>query len=119
MPINSKRKGKAGELELVTILRSHGYASARRSVQYHGGPDSPDVVGIPGVHFERKRVAALQIYPSYAQARADAGDKIPVVSFRGNGVGKPELAILALEDFLNLLKQIPAYAPPLEQDFVA
>ena len=118
MPINSKRKGKVGELELVAILRSHGYAAAQRGVQYHGSPGSPDVVGIPGIHFERKRVRALQIYPAMAQACADAGEAIPVVSFRGNGVAKAELAILTLEDFLGLLKKA-GYGPQLEWEFEA
>ena len=118
MPINSKRKGKVGELELAAILRSHGWTDAHRGVQYKGSPGSPDVVGIPGVHFERKRVRALQIYPSMSQARADAGEALPVVSFRGNGVGKAELAILTLEDFLGLLKKA-GYGPQLEWEFKA
>ena len=118
MPINSKAKGKAGELELVAILRSRGWMEARRGVQYSGSPGSPDVVGIPGIHFERKRVRSLQIYPSMAQARADAGENLPVVSFRGNGVGKAELAILTLEDFLGLLKKA-GYGPQLEWEFEA
>ena len=117
MPINSKAKGKRGELELATILRSHGWTDAKRGVQYKGGADSPDVEGIPGVHFERKRVRGLQIYPSVAQAKAEArhGD-IAVVAFRGNGVGKAELAILTLEDFLGLLKKA-GYGPQLEWEF--
>ena len=118
MPINSKRKGKVGELELATILRSHGWHAARRGVQYEGSPNSPDVVGVPGIHFERKRVRSLQIYPAIAQARADAGEALPVVSFRGNGVGKAELAILTLEDFLGLLKKA-GYGPQPEWEFVA
>lgn len=109
--INSKAKGKRGELELASILRSHGWSDACRGVQYKGGPNSQDVEGIPGIHFERKRTRALQIYPAISQARADAGSNLPVVSFRGNGIGKAELAILTLDDFLNLLKQIPAYSP--------
>ena len=119
MPINSKRKGKVGELELAAILRSHGWVGAQRGVQYKGSPGSADVEGIPGVHFERKRVRALQIYPSMAQARADMGyGDIAVVSFRGNGVGKAELAILTLEDFLGLLKKA-GYGPQLEWEFEA
>src|SRR5579859_4905037 len=112
----SKRKGIVGELELAAILRSHGWSGARRGQQFSGGPLSPDVVGVPGIHFERKRTKALQIYPAVAQARKDAGENLAVVSFRGDGVGKAELAILHLEDFLNLLKKA-GYGPQLE--FVA
>ena len=116
--VKSRDIGVKGELELAIILRSHGWGNARRGVQYKGGPGSPDVVGIPGVHFERKRVGALQIYPAVAQARRDAGTSLPVVSFRGKGVGKAELAILTLEDFLGLLKKA-GYGPQLEWEFEA
>ena len=51
MPMGKKSrdKGKAGERELASKLREYGY-DARRGVQFHGGPDSPDVVGLPGIH---------------------------------------------------------------------
>ena|SRR5579859_2711603 len=116
MSNTEREKGKRGERELAEILRFHGWTDARRGVQYHGSAGSPDVVGIPKVHFERKRVRSLQIYPAMAQARKDAGENLAVVSFRGDGVGKAELAILHLEDFLNLLKKA-GYGPQLE--FVA
>jgi Holliday junction resolvase len=53
---NSRQKGKRGELEAAKYLRSLGFTSARRGVQYSGGPDSPDVVcdELPGVHIEVK-----------------------------------------------------------------
>ena len=47
--MNSKRKGKAGELEAAAELRRVLGVEARRGVQHAGGPDSPDVVGLPGV----------------------------------------------------------------------
>ena len=43
---NSREKGKRGERELAAKLREHGY-DCRRGVQYQGGPDSPDVIGLP------------------------------------------------------------------------
>jgi len=52
--INSCRKGKDGEREVVKILRSYGI-EAKRGQQHKGGPDSPDVIhDIPGVHIEVK-----------------------------------------------------------------
>ena len=51
--INSKKKGKKGELELARKLREFGY-DCRRGQQYSGiGGD--DVVGLPHIHIECKR----------------------------------------------------------------
>ena len=54
---NSKRKGKRGELELVKLLHSLGFADARRAQQYKGTADSCDVEcpeSLPRIHFECK-----------------------------------------------------------------
>lgn len=100
--MNSRNKGKRGELELAEFLRLHGF-EARRGQQFHGGAGSPDVVtNVPGVHFECKRVEKFQLEPAMAQAVADAGANTPVVAHRKN---RGEwLAILRLEDFLSLVR---------------
>jgi Holliday junction resolvase len=101
--MNSRAKGKAGELELAKYLREAGY-EARRGVQFKGGADSPDVQGLPGVHIECKRVEALRLYPALEQARRDAAESnVPVVVHRANR--QPWVAILTLDDFLELYKQ--------------
>lgn len=83
--MNSRTKGKVGEREAAEVLRQLGFTAARRGVQYQGGPDSPDVVGIPGVHVEVKRVERLNIDAAMAQARADAGpSQVPIVMHRRN-----------------------------------
>lgn len=51
--VNSIRKGKHGEREAAKYLRSLGF-DCRRGQQHAGGPESPDVVGIPGIHIEVK-----------------------------------------------------------------
>ena len=56
--MNSNNKGKNGERELATILREYGYDS-RRGQQYCGSNGDADVVGLPGVHIECKRVERL------------------------------------------------------------
>ena len=101
MPINSRNKGKVGELELAEVLRSHGFDS-RRGQQFKGGGDSPDVTGIPGWHIECKRVEKGNLYDWYAQACRDAASKVPVVIHRRSR--EPWVVILRLEDFLNLIK---------------
>ena len=79
----SREKGKRGERELASVLRSYGYA-ARRGVQYHGGKDSPDVDGLPGIHIEVKRTERLNLYDALTQSKADAGNDMPVVIHRKN-----------------------------------
>lgn len=97
----SRDKGKRGERELARKLREYGY-DARRGVQYHGGADSPDVVGLPGVHIECKRVERLMLYDALAQAKRDAGDNIPVVMHRRNDC--PWLVVMELGDWIRLYR---------------
>lgn len=103
MSINSRRKGKEGELELAALLRFHGY-DARRGQQFAGGKDSPDVICDPlkDFHFEVKRKQTTDIYGWLAQASRDAnGKKIPVVMHRKDR--KDWVAILPAGLFLQLL----------------
>ena len=83
MAVNSRRKGKEGELELARILRTYGF-NTRRGQQFKGGGDSPDVMGLPGVHIECKRVQNLHIENAMVQSRTDAEetDDVPVVMHR-------------------------------------
>ena len=94
----SREKGKRGERELAKIFRSHGY-DARRGVQYAGGPDSPDVVGLDGIHVEAKRVERLNLYDALEQAKGDSSpDEYPVVFHRKNG--KEWVVVQPLEDWM-------------------
>lgn len=102
MPINSRQKGAAAERELANILKERGY-DARRGQQFHGGADSPDVIGLPGFHIEAKRVENFSLYPALDQATRDAGvDKTPLVVHRRNQ--KPWVVILTLDNFLKLVE---------------
>ena len=97
-----REKGKRGEREVSNILGKHGYDS-RRGVQYHGGPDSPDVIGIPGIHFEVKRVEKLDLRAAIKQSQDDAGDEeIPVVVHRRSR--EPWYITLSFEDFIKFVK---------------
>ena len=86
MPINSRTKGKTGELELSKELMRIFGIECRRGQQFAGGTDSPDVVGLPDViHPEVKRVEKLNIQAAMQQASRDGGpDKKPVVFHRRN-----------------------------------
>ena len=104
MPINSKQKGKRGELEFCQELKKYGY-ECRRSVQYNGKADdgNADVVGLPHIHAEIKRVEQLNLYNAMEQAKRDAknGDK-PAVFHRKNRCNW--LVTMELDDFMELYK---------------
>lgn len=97
--INSKDKGKRGERDVANKLREHGYENARRGVQYQGGPNSPDVVGLPGYHIEVKWTQRTDMYGWMEQAKNDCGENTPIVVHKKDG--KEWLVIMTLEDFLN------------------
>ena len=78
----SREKGKRGERLFAKLLREHGY-DAKRGVQYQGSPDSPDVVGLPGVHAEVKFVEKLNLHSAMEQSKRDAGeDEMPLVAHK-------------------------------------
>lgn len=98
-----RRKGATGEREFAALCRAEGYDDAHRGRQYHGGSDSPDVVGLPGVHVEVKRTEALRLYDAMAQAIADAGNKMPMVAHRKNNCDW--LIVMRAEDFFRLYRE--------------
>lgn len=83
MTINSRNKGKRGELEFAKLCQKQGYTKSRRGQQY-SGIEGEDVVGLPGIHVEVKRVESLNIEKALQQAIRDAGDLIPIVAHRKN-----------------------------------
>lgn len=101
--MNSKRKGKNGELELCRALRGHGY-ECKRSVQYSGANGDADVVGLPGIHIECKRVERLNLEDAMAQSRRDAREgEIPVVMHRKTR--SPWLVTTTLEDWIKFYRE--------------
>ena len=100
MSINSRQKGTAGERELSYKLKEYGY-KARRGQQYCGSNGDADVVGLPGVHIECKRVEKLNIDAALQQAIHDAPDQeIPAVFHRKNRTDWK--VTIRLEDFMKL-----------------
>lgn len=94
MMINSKAKGKLGELEVVHLLKKLGF-KARRGVQYRGTPDSPDVVidGIVNIHIEVKKNRTMRIggtlwKKALKQCKREAGsEQIPLLFWHEFGRG--------------------------------
>ena len=96
--IDSRRKGKRGELELSRRLREYGY-DCRRGQQYNGADGSADVVGLPGIHIECKRLQHLNLYDAMAQSRHDARSyETPVVMHRKDD--HEWLVTMRLEDWI-------------------
>lgn len=105
--MNSRNKGKTGELELAKLLRDHGFKS-RRGQQYCGASGEADVTGLPGLHIECKRVEKLNLEAAMEQAVRDAraGEK-PAVFHRKNR--KPWLTTMLSEDFITIYEDHLAY----------
>ena len=71
--INSKKKGSKGELELANKLKNEYGFNCRRTQQFCGkGGESADVIGLPFIHIECKRVEKLNIDEALSQAKRDA-----------------------------------------------
>lgn len=96
-------KGKNGELELARTLREYGY-DVRRSVQYSGANGDADIIGLPKVHVECKRVEKLNIDDALSQSIRDAKeDEIPVVMHRKNHTEWK--VTMRLEDWIKLYRE--------------
>ena len=97
---SSQRKGASGERELAHILRDvYGYDVKRGSV-FHG---ESDMIGLPEIHPEVKRVEKLNIHLAMEQAKEEAkkrADGIPTVFHRRNRT--EWLVTMRLEDWIDL-----------------
>lgn len=98
--MNSREKGKRGELELAGKLKEYGYET-RRGQQYCGANGDADVIGLPGIHIECKRVEKLNLYDAMAQAVSDSKEKeMPAVFHRKNNC--EWLVTIRFDDFMKL-----------------
>ena len=100
--MNSRTKGKRGELEAAHLLQNHGY-DTRRGQQFAGINGDADVVGLPGIHLEVKRVEKLNIDEALVQAIRDKrANEIPIVMHRKNRT-KWKVTML-FDDWMELYK---------------
>ncbi len=101
--MNSRNKGKRGELELAGKLREYGYG-CRRGQQFCGNNGDADVVGLLGIHIECKRNERLNIYDAIDQAKRDARDiDLPAVFHRKNH--SDWLVTMRLSDWILLYRE--------------
>lgn len=103
----SREKGKRGERMWAAVCRSHGFADARRGVQYSGREgQADDVTGLPGIHQEVKFVERLNLRDAMEQSARDAaaagrGD-LPIVAHKQSG--KEWLVTMRADDWFRLFK---------------
>ena len=107
----SKEKGKRGELELAAHLREYGY-ECKRGQQFCGLEGNADVVGLPGIHIECKRVEKLNLLDAVKQAVRDCSaidsvdgkkPKLPAVFHRKNR--EEWLVTMRLDDFIQIYRE--------------
>ena len=98
--MNSKAKGKRGELELAHELKKYGYET-RRGQQYSGATGEADVIGIPNLHIECKRVEKLNLEEALKQSQNDArvGEYAVVMHRRNREAWK---VTMSLHEFMQL-----------------
>lgn len=100
----SQRKGRAGEIELANIFRSYGYEADPGQALNYG--TVPDVVGLPGIHCEVKRVERLNVPEAMKQAMRDAEkfhDGAPALFHRRSR--EPWLVTMCLQDWMRLYQE--------------
>lgn len=102
--MNSKQKGNRGEREFASLCREHGY-DCRRTQQFAGGTEeSADVIGLPNIHIEVKRVEKLNIYDAIGQAVRDSkGKNLPIVAHRKND--HDWLITMKADDWFKIFKE--------------
>jgi Holliday junction resolvase len=100
MGASQQRKGAAGERELAALLRQYGYDIQRGGFVFG---EIPDLIGLPGIHIEVKRVEKLNLDAALDQAIRDSEkfkDGFPAVFHRKNH-RKWEVTML-LDDWLEI-----------------
>ena len=106
--INSKQKGKSGELEFAHECQKYGFENDHRNAQTNGKLEHSlaDCEGLDGIHIEVKRVEKLNIDVAMEQSIRDLTTKkekkLPVVFHRKNR--KPWKATMLFEDWIKLYK---------------
>lgn len=105
MAINSRRKGKVGELEAAEILRTLFGWNCGRTAQHCGNSeDSADlrISEAPSLWVEVKRVQALSVPRTMKKATEQCGRRCPVLLHRTNRSPVGWLLTIRLSDLPRL-----------------
>src|SRR5205823_1846520 len=100
-----RARGNRFELEIVNVLKAHGYPAYRTLAS--GGYGGSDVQGLPGFGIECKMVEKLNVWAALAQAEEAAQPtQVPLLVFRR--ARSQTYAALPLEDLLGLIEEAQA-----------
>lgn len=111
---SQREKGKRGERELAGILREYGY-DCRRGQQYCGAAGDADVVGLPGIHIECKRVERLNLLDAVLQAVRDAAEGLLQAVFHRRDRCE-WLVTMRLGDWIQIFKDAQAWRELKEKE---
>lgn len=105
MTAGSRRKGATAERDVTAWLRANGWPWAERRA---GGTPGPDITGCPGIAWEIKNAARLELAAWVDQAeaqRATSGADVGPVVIKRKGTTDPGrwYAVLPLADLAHLL----------------
>jgi hypothetical protein len=105
MSARERRKGKAGELEVVNVLRDAGWPAAARTSDGRAQAGRGDIAGGPaGIVFEVRRTERVDVWRGLGDARGHAvNGELPVLAFRRSRGGW--YAAVPLEELLALLRE--------------
>lgn len=100
---SSQSKGRRGELELVRLFQSHGIPAEPGQAVSYG--NTPDIVGVNGIHCEIKRRENVNLSAALEQAQRDAVrfGGLPAVFHRRNREGWR--VTMPLQSWVELYKQ--------------
>lgn len=115
----SKRKGTSFESSIVDYLRANGVPHAERRA-LNGARDRGDIAGVPGVVFEAKSAARLELAAwvdeTECERKNDGAEYgVTVIKRRGRGSAGDGYAVLPFAALLALLREA-GYIPPSTQE---
>lgn len=100
--INSRAKGKRGELEFIERHLVDHWPQAKRNLDQFGD-DKRDCVEVAGIHWQIKRVEKLNFWQGFAQAKTEASEHdVPILAARRNF--SPWLCTLEADELIPLLR---------------
>jgi hypothetical protein len=115
--LRSRRKGRRGEQQVATILRTSFpelAESIRRGWQSRVGCDDPDVCGLPGFWLEVKTGAQPNMRAAYRQAKADADGRAFPMAVIQDDRARDRLCVIGLSDMCRILRAAYGHTPPLK-----
>lgn len=113
-PQSRKRRGRDTELIAARFLAENGWPYAMPT---GAGASGADITGTPGLGWEVKARTGFDPMANLRQAARNAGDNLPLVLLRPNGVGPAQIgdwpAFTTLGHMVVILRAA-GYGDPLE-----